>query len=143
VLPHSGCLAAHVAAHDAAPGPTAVTGYVYGFSLDYDDTGEVEQLVDVQDADAAIERMAAKQLHDDIRDPFYQRYNDDFADLPAPWVMFWSCNVSVRTEGLREAGLFEMSSRCWTCRPTRARPTGSGRAHDVGARSPNGAASSA
>jgi hypothetical protein len=69
VLPHSGCLAAHVAAHDAAPGPTAVTGYMYGFSLDYDDTGEVEQLVDVQDADAAIERMAAKQLHGDIRDP--------------------------------------------------------------------------
>jgi hypothetical protein len=62
VLPHSGCLAAHVAAHDAAPGPTAVTGYMYGFSLDYDDTGEVEQLVDVQDADAAIERMAAKRL---------------------------------------------------------------------------------
>jgi hypothetical protein len=59
VLPHSGCLAAHVAAHDAAPGPTAVTGYMYGFSLDYDDTGEVEQLVDVQDADAAIERLLA------------------------------------------------------------------------------------
>ncbi|MEU8261632.1 glycosyltransferase [Micromonospora sp. NPDC048999] len=112
VLPHSGCLAAHVAAHDAAPGPVAVIGYVYGFSLDGDDA-ELEQLIDVHDADATIERMAAEPLHGDVRDLFYRRYDDDFADLPAPWVMFWTCNVSARTAQLRDVGMFDEHFRTW------------------------------
>ncbi|GAA4690107.1 glycosyltransferase [Phytohabitans rumicis] len=113
VLAHSGCLAAHVASNDASPGPLAVIGYVYGFALRDDDAREIDQVIDPWDADATIERMTAKQLYPDVRDEFYERYDDDFADLPAPWVMYWSCNVSARTAQVREVGMFDEHFRTW------------------------------
>lgn len=111
VMAHSGLLAAHLARHDAAPGPVAVIGYVYGFDLDGDNNSGLEQLIDPWDADGTIERLAAQGDYSDVREGFYRRYDDDFADLPVPWIMYWTCNVSARTSQLRDVGLFDETFR--------------------------------
>ncbi|GHJ06929.1 MULTISPECIES: glycosyltransferase family 2 protein [Micromonospora] len=110
VMAHSGLLAAHLARHESTPDPLAVIGYVYGFTLDGDDS-ELERMIDPWDADATIAGFAARGEHPDVRDEFYRRYHDDFADLPAPWIMYWTCNVSARTSQLRDVGMFDESFR--------------------------------
>lgn len=111
VMAHSGMLAAHLATHDSAPGPVAVIGYVYGFDLDGGYRSELEKLIDPWDTDGTIERLATRGDHPDVRDEFYLRYDDDFADLPAPWIMYWTCNVSARTSQLHDVGMFDEDFR--------------------------------
>ncbi|MDG4792830.1 glycosyltransferase [Micromonospora sp. WMMD1082] len=112
VMAHSTMLAAHLASHDAAPGPVAVIGYVYGFDLDGGNNSELERLIDPLDPDGTIERLATRRDYSDVREGFYLRYdNDEFADLPAPWIMYWTCNVSARTRQLHDVGLFDETFR--------------------------------
>jgi len=49
----------------------------------------------------------------DIREEFYDKYGDDFGDLPAPWLMFWTCNVSAPLEQVRAVGGFDEAYRSW------------------------------
>lgn len=113
VLLHSGCLAAHVASHDDAQEPVAVCGYVYGFNVDNQDAELITQAIDFHDPDTTIERMAAKQQWLDVREDFYATYTDDFHGLPAPWVIFWTCNVSVGTKLARSIGGFDEAFQSW------------------------------
>lgn len=113
VLLHSGCLAAHLAAHDSSDEPLALSGYVYCFDLDDADAARMRQVIDVHDPDATIARLAGKGTWLDIREGFYARYGDDFHHLPAPWLMFWCCNASARTEQMRAVGMFDEAFRSW------------------------------
>ncbi|GGM01882.1 MULTISPECIES: glycosyltransferase [Micromonospora] len=113
VLPHSGCLRAHLDSHAADGPPQAVIGYVYGFNLDNEDAEAIRGLVDPTDADAAIKALAADGRWPDMREDFYRSHDDDIATLRAPWTVFWTCNVSVRTATLREVGAFDETFRSW------------------------------
>ncbi len=113
VLAHSGCLAAHLSSHAGADGPVGVIGYVYGYDFAGADAERLREAIDVWDTDATIERMADKQVHPDIREEFFARHAEDLAHLPAPWVMWWTCNVSVRTAQLRDVGMFDENFRSW------------------------------
>ncbi|MFV2022435.1 glycosyltransferase [Micromonospora sp. LOL_023] len=113
VLPHSGCLRAHLDSHRADQQPRAVIGYVYGFNLDNEDAEVITSMVDPHDADAAIATLAADGRWPDMRDDFYRRYDDDLSTLPAPWTVFWTCNVSARTAQLRAVGAFDEAFRSW------------------------------
>ena len=113
VILHSGCVQAHVASHEAADGPVAVCGYVYGFNLDNEDAEVMEQELDFTDADGVIDRLEREHRWLDVREKFYKRYDDDFADLPAPWVIYWSCNVSAPTALVREVGGFDETLTNW------------------------------
>ncbi|MCW2933716.1 MAG: glycosyl transferase [Actinomycetia bacterium] len=116
VMLHSGCLAAHIASHDAAPGPVAVLGYVWGFDVNDVDVaaaGAIPKAIDLDDLDASISRMAAERQWLDKREDFYAKYTDDFHGLPAPWIVFWTCNVSARTELIRSVGGFDEAFHGW------------------------------
>jgi glycosyltransferase involved in cell wall biosynthesis len=111
VLLSSGCLRAHLASHRQATGPVAVCGYVYGYGW-----AEAEQMtgsLDFDDPDASIELLRATGRWPDIRESLYARRADDLAGLPAPWILFWTCNVSVPTERLRAVGGFDENFRSW------------------------------
>ena len=113
VLLHSGCLRAHLASHERADGPVAVIGYVYGFGSEGPEAAEMIRTLDFTDADASIERMHATGRWVDVREPFYVKYADDFAALPAPWIVYWTCNVSAPTDRLRAVGGFDEQIRSW------------------------------
>ncbi len=112
VLLHPDCLSAHLAAHAGVDGPAAVVGYVYGFSLDDGSTDEIIAAVDFQNLDASVDRLHQAGLLD-FRETFYGKYGDAFGDLPAPWVIYWTCNVSARTQQIRDVGGFDEQLQSW------------------------------
>jgi glycosyltransferase involved in cell wall biosynthesis len=112
VILHSGCLRAHLASHRSAEGPMAVCGYVYGFNLD-NEHADVLARFDLTAPDRTIDAFREAGAALDIREDFYARYGDDFGDLPAPWLMYWTCNTSADTALLREVGGFDEAFQCW------------------------------
>ncbi|MBR7826009.1 glycosyltransferase [Actinospica sp. MGRD01-02] len=113
VLLHSGALAAHVESHRSADRPVAVTGYVYCFNENNEDGAEIEGAIDYQDPDSTMALLAAENRWLDLREEFYEKYGDGFGVLPAPWLMWWTCNVSASTAQLREVGGFDENYRSW------------------------------
>ncbi|HEX4832142.1 MAG TPA: glycosyltransferase [Trebonia sp.] len=112
VVLHSGCLAAHIASHDAGQGPVAVLGYIRGFSMNGEDRA-LAGAIDLDDLDGTIGRMEAAKRWRDVREVFYAKYTDDFHALPAPWVIFWTGNVSASTELARSIGGFDEAFQSW------------------------------
>jgi glycosyltransferase involved in cell wall biosynthesis len=114
VLGHSRLLAEHLASHEQADGPVAVCGYVYCFNLDNEEAERINKIIIFDDPDATIDNLRRTGEFGDVRDKFfYSRYGDDFADLPAPWLNYWTCNVSARTDQLRKVGMFDEDFTRW------------------------------
>jgi glycosyltransferase involved in cell wall biosynthesis len=113
VLPHSGCLAAHLTSLDSVPAPAAVCGYVYCLNADNADAERMRTDIDVADVDTTIEKLAAEGRWLDPREGFYRKFTDELDHLPAPWIVYWTCNVSAHTGQLRSVGLFDEAFRGW------------------------------
>jgi glycosyltransferase involved in cell wall biosynthesis len=113
VVLHSGCLGGHLAAHRESDEPVAVCGYVFGFAPDPKDADEFLSTVDVSDPDKAMVRLRETGRWPDVREFFYEKYGDDFADLPAPWLVYWTVNASARTSQVRAVGMFDEAFRGW------------------------------
>jgi len=109
VLLGTQCIAEHIRSHQACPRPAAVLGYVYCFDNDNGEGRYLQQVINPRDPDRSIHAFRAKGQHLDIRNDFYLRYRDNLSDLRFPWVFFWTCNVSVRTEALRAVGAFDVA----------------------------------
>ncbi|UXH76533.1 glycosyltransferase [Roseateles amylovorans] len=112
VLLHPDCLSAHLATHASSSTPAAVVGYVYGFTLDDSSSDEIVAAVDFNDLGGSVDRLHQAGLLD-FREAFYDKYGDHFGDLPAPWVIYWTCNVSARTEQIRAVGGFDEQLQSW------------------------------
>jgi glycosyltransferase involved in cell wall biosynthesis len=103
----------HLAAHAGADVPLAVCGYTYGHKNSEEGTWELLSQVDALDPDGAVRKLAGLPQWQDIREVFYAKYTDDFHDLPAPWVIYWTNNVSARTAQIRAVGMFDENFRSW------------------------------
>jgi len=116
VLAHSDCVRAHLAGHDAAAAegsPTAVVGYVLCFDDENQTSAEiVTELRDV-DIDRYVEIARGQSSRADVREHIYTLCADDLSLLDAPWVVFWTCNVSARTHDLLDQGGFDETFRTW------------------------------
>jgi len=113
---HPGCLAAHLDSHTRAEGPVAVVGYAYGFGTDGDEAAELARVLDDADSHdpAAVFGLVRETGRwPDVRELFYAKYTDDFAALPVPWIVFWTCNASAPTDRLRAVGGFDEQIRSW------------------------------
>jgi glycosyltransferase involved in cell wall biosynthesis len=110
---HPGCLAAHVATHEAAAGPVAICGYVYAFNMNNEDADLIAAEINLADPAATIASWAERGTFLDHRERFYAKYTDNFGDIPAPWVVFWTPNASARTEQIRTVGAFDEAYRSW------------------------------
>ncbi|MFY1699806.1 MULTISPECIES: glycosyltransferase [unclassified Solwaraspora] len=113
VIAHSGCLRAHVDTHEAHAGPVAVIGYAYCLLLHERESGRMNRTLDYADADGSIALVRERGLWPDIREDFYAKYGDDFGDLPAPWVVYFTCNTSANTDQVRAVGMFDESFEGW------------------------------
>jgi glycosyltransferase involved in cell wall biosynthesis len=109
VLLGSHCIAQHVRSHLSCPQAAAVLGYVYCFDNGNQEGALLQQVIDPHHPDRSIEAFRLSGRHLDLREGFYVRYRDNLADLPFPWVFFWTCNVSVQTNALRAVGAFDVA----------------------------------
>ena len=112
VLLHTGSLRAHLLSHERDE-RAVVCGYVYGFNQDNEDAERISRMVSVDDADASIAAFEASKQFVDVRERFYRKYGDHFGYLPAPWVVFWTCNVSVRRSPVMRVGMFDERYVSW------------------------------
>ena len=112
VILHSGCLAEYVDRHRRSAEPIAVCGYVYCFNQD-EHGAEIIATVNFADPDAAMADLEAQGKWPDIREWFYAKYGDDFSNLPAPWLIYWTCSVSAETSQLKAVGMFDEQYRSW------------------------------
>jgi glycosyltransferase involved in cell wall biosynthesis len=115
VLAHSGLLRAHVDTHESADGPIALIGYVYCFMVNPDPEGaiEMDRVLDYDDPDGSIAFLRGNGRWPDLRDEYYAKYGDDFGGEPAPWSIYWTCNVSASTVQVREVGMFDEAFQGW------------------------------
>lgn len=115
MLVHSDCLRAHVTAHAAAQGPVATIGYVYCFvyTESQEHVDAMTRIIDFDDADATVARLREDGLWPDVRDPIHEVHGEDFGAHRAPWVAWWTCNVSAGTSLLRRVGMFDERFDSW------------------------------
>jgi glycosyltransferase involved in cell wall biosynthesis len=115
MLVHSDCLREHVAAHAAAEGPVATVGYVYCFVFteSQDHVEEMSKVLDFDDADVTVARLRERDLWPDVRDPIHEAHGEDFGEHRAPWIAWWTCNVSAPTALLRRVGMFDERFNTW------------------------------
>ncbi|MGX7823950.1 MFS transporter [Actinokineospora sp. 24-640] len=130
VVLHSGALAAHLASHRGSADAVAVCGYVLCFNENNEDGAEMVAAIDFADPDSTMDQLRAQGRWLDIREEFYAKYGDEFGGLPAPWLMFWTCNVSAPTALVRGVGGFDEAYRSWGVEDVDL----SYRLHKVGAR---------
>jgi glycosyltransferase involved in cell wall biosynthesis len=113
VLAHSHCLAEHVSSHEQSSGPVAVCGYVYGFNVDNQDADAIRKAIDTTDTDGSIDRMTGNPAWADVREEFYDIYTEEIGELPAPWIIFWTCNASAPTALARSVGGLDEAIQGW------------------------------
>jgi glycosyltransferase involved in cell wall biosynthesis len=112
VLLHSRGLSAYLKSH-ADVGPTAVIGYVYCFNHSNEDASQMLATLDFDDVDGTIHTLRRQGRWLDSREEFYLQYGEILCDLPAPWLVYWTCNVSAATAQLRSVGGFDEAFRTW------------------------------
>ncbi|MCR8645165.1 glycosyltransferase [Paenibacillus sp. N1-5-1-14] len=107
------CIEHHVHAHESSDQPTAVIGYVAGFTQHDGNNDKLMKAIDLDDWTQTFASVRSDVLFDDIREECYRKYKDNLADLPAPWVFFWAGNVSVPTAMLRQIQGFDEKYASW------------------------------
>lgn len=107
ILLSKDCLKAHHEFH-ARNGPNiAVLGFVYGIYPGDQFEKDVRETVDPYQASDVINFIKANKMTTDVRERYYLKYKDEISDLPAPWVFFFTCNVSVSKQNLLHVKMFD------------------------------------
>ena len=114
IVVSQGFVKAHIDAH-AAPN-AVVLGYLYGFSNTDDHADELQAAIDtldLDDVDDTIDRLRQTGRFPDLREKTYASCNDVMMNLPVPWAIAWSGNISVRRERLGDRFRFDENYRTW------------------------------
>ncbi|GAB2978884.1 glycosyltransferase [Mucilaginibacter puniceus] len=97
----------HVQQHNLNGPDCAVIGYVVGFDQYGVDLAQIAWLTNKDNPGKSIKEYRKNNMFDDMRDPYYKKYNFDINNLPAPWAFFLTCNVSINKCYLDRVGLFD------------------------------------
>lgn len=114
VIPSPDLVAAHVGAHRASPGGSAVIGYTYGFPTDLEGrTPETLRPPAPHELIGALPRLLQENpdWHDG-RERLYSVLGRP-EEHPAPWQLFWTNNASVPRRLALDAGGFDESFVGW------------------------------
>ncbi|MFC4587300.1 glycosyltransferase [Sphaerisporangium corydalis] len=103
-------LAAHLAAHER--GGRAVIGYIFGY--DHDVAGRVGGEDVGRPPDELIGRFTRTGRHLDMREPSYREHGDRLDACAAPWIFYWTGNVSVGAGDFRAVGGFDADFVGWS-----------------------------
>jgi glycosyltransferase involved in cell wall biosynthesis len=102
----------HLRIHNEEKYPCAVVGYVFGFDDNNKYKDLLEKLIEPYEPEKSIQILKEHKIPD-CREPLYKKHGDDFQKWPAPWVLFWTCNVSARRESIVKVGMFDESYTTW------------------------------
>lgn len=97
----------HIVFHRKSPVSVAPIGYVYGFDHGMNLEDLLITMVNPKDPETSIRNIAQYESFHDVRESHYAVYDDQIDRLPAPWLYFWTCHLSVKTIELIKIGLFD------------------------------------
>lgn len=112
IILHSRAIEYHIEAHLHEKEPSVVLGYVYGFDIDPENQGELMGILHQYTPDEAISILTEREFYD-IRENVYLELGDDLHKWPAPFIICWTCNLSVPKETLINIGMFDEYFNSW------------------------------
>lgn len=89
-----------------------VIGNVLGFDQYGNNRDSILNLYNREDIDGSIEKLRQNNI-EDIRDNMYRLFGEDLSKWEAPWIIFWTSNVSVNRNFLLECGMFDEWFNSW------------------------------
>lgn len=114
ILLHPYAVENHIAIHLKEKLPCAVIGYIYGFDTEKGREDEMKSIIDQNTVVDAINILAEKDFHD-IREVMYQELGEDINNWPAPFVVCWSGNLSIKKDILLDIGMYDEYFTTWGC----------------------------
>lgn len=103
----------HVKVHEHNHSPCAVIGYAAGLSHDNYGAEALIKAIQANRFDQDVGELLEQAAFKDIREVCYRKYQDNITTLPAPWVLFWTCNVSAPTHLLLQINGFDENYTSW------------------------------
>jgi glycosyltransferase involved in cell wall biosynthesis len=100
-------VAEHAKQHSLYGPDCAVIGYVCGFDQYGKDLERIKFITDKDNLAESIKKIRQNNMFKDMRDIYYEKYNFEINNLPAPWAFFLTCNVSISKSYLDRVGLFD------------------------------------
>ena len=99
-------VAEHLKSHMVSDSEIAVIGYVHSIGSTHVSMARDERVAFPPVAQEALSKEDGREL-------FFKACKDDLAAFVSPWLLFWTCNVSVRKIDLNEVGGFDETFRTW------------------------------
>lgn len=84
----------HIKSHHQHSQPLAVLGYLYGLVKSEISNDPLKSLIDIDALDASLKKIKTKHEYGDFREEAFKKCSNDISNLPAPWIFFWTANVS-------------------------------------------------
>ena len=112
VVVSSNFVDSHLKQHSDKSTNNVVIGYIYGYNYTMRSDDLTDEF-DFDNPDLTIKTLQECNLHLDVREDNYRLVSDKLADLPAPWTLFWTTNVSFGKDFVEEVGLFEERFESW------------------------------
>ncbi|GLK99185.1 glycosyltransferase [Dactylosporangium matsuzakiense] len=106
-----GFVEGHRAAHQGRR-RISVIGYTYGYNP-WQPSTELPKLIGDHSAEEVVRMIGTDPGFRDMRDDTLVSVGDDPMRLLLPWMLFWTCNVSVRPEDFKAIGGFDEQFRHW------------------------------
>lgn len=101
----------HIDCHQS-PGTRAVIGYCYGYRV-AGDPAWLDDAVGELGLPGTVARYGGQPDFKDVRHEGYEKVRYEIEQLMAPWVFFWSMNISLPAAGFWEAGGFDETYTSW------------------------------
>ncbi|MDE5763880.1 MAG: glycosyltransferase [Ruminococcus sp.] len=106
------CLAEHIRLHSEEKWDVLI-GNVYGFSSKQDYRFSLREKIRSTGIVATLKECVSSASYIDTRIAHYDKYGGNISHLPAPWVFFWTCHVSVTAEMLKKVNGFDEMFTSW------------------------------
>lgn len=103
----------HISAHKDSEKQRAVIGYVTALSHENLGESSLKKSIDFEHLELSIENISLNPVYNDIREKCFVKCSDNLSSLPAPWIYFWTCNVSVSTDAIRKIKGFDEKYTSW------------------------------
>lgn len=107
ILLNTDALEKHIRFHRSLGPDVAALGYIYGFDQPGEPEARLKNMINPDDPAGSIRAVSGAEIYFDHRERYYTKYNDQIHLLPAPWIYFWTGQVSVRRAHLLEVGMFD------------------------------------
>lgn len=102
----------HIKIHELSHNYKAVIGYVFGFDNDNLNENVIDTLYSPKNIDKSAELLRKMRVYD-CRGKLYAKHGDSLELWPAPWIIYWTCNVSIKRVALDNGIMFDECYTTW------------------------------